>query len=52
MHDVWFTGPSAGHVKRVPVHGMQGPLEKKSLSLLAAVFPGSLLLLVTQEKRS
>ena len=28
MHDLWFKGLSTGHVKRVPVHGMQGPLEK------------------------
>jgi len=29
MQDLWFTGLSAGHVKRVPVRGMQGPLEKQ-----------------------
>jgi len=31
MHDLWFIGLSAGQVKRVPVHGMQGPLEKQKI---------------------
>ena len=35
MHDLWLTGLSAGHVKRVPVHGMQGPLEKQRTKAFA-----------------
>jgi hypothetical protein len=31
MHDLRITGLSAGHVKRGPVRGMQGPLEKQKI---------------------
>ena len=45
MHDLWFTGLSAGHVKRVSVRGMQGPLvkqkTKKILLLCLTPAPGS-----------
>jgi hypothetical protein len=39
MYDLWFSALSTGHVKRVPVHGMQGPLEKQKSKASILVAP-------------
>ena len=37
MHDLWFIGLSTGHVKRGPVHGVQGSLEKQLIKAIRAL---------------